>query len=134
MICTFTKKLLGLKFHFKYIVEFYFQTCLKVKDGRQCLQSSDFLRIEIFRQSLHYSALAKLLQLNRTQFSSLGIFICKKVGNPKKTKTTFITSVLKVIYLVVLVFSISNFFINKNSRGRKLNAKKIPSSGNSAFS
>ena len=26
---------------------------------------------------------AELLQLNRTQFSSLGIFICKKVGNRK---------------------------------------------------
>ena len=42
----------------------------------------------------------------------------------KKTKTTFITSVLKVVYWVVLVFSISNFFINKNSQRRKLSAKK----------
>ena len=46
---------------------------------------------------------------------------------------TFIISVLKVIYLVVLVFSISNFFINKNTQGRKLSAKKIPSSGNTAL-
>ena len=37
---------------------------------------------------------AELLQLNRTQFPSLGIFVGKKVGN-QKTKTTFIISVLK---------------------------------------
>ena len=42
----------------------------------------------------------------------------------EKTKTTFIISVLKVVYLVVLVFSIFNFFINKNSKGRKLSVKK----------
>ena len=46
---------------------------------------------------------------------------------------TFIISVLKVIYLVVLVFSISNFFINQNSQGRKLSPKKVPFSGNSAL-
>ena len=34
---------------------------------------------------------------------------------------------------MVLVFSISNFFINKNSHGRKLSLKKVPSSGNSAL-
>ena len=33
-------------------------------------------------------------------------------------------SVLKVVYFVVLIFSISNFFTNKNSQGRKLSAKK----------
>ena len=37
---------------------------------------------------------AELLQLNRTQFSSLGIFISKKL-EIEKTKTTFIISVLK---------------------------------------
>ena len=51
----------------------------------------------------------------------------------EKTKTTFMISVLKIVYFVVLVFSISNFFTNKNSQGRKLNAKQIPSSGNSAL-
>ena len=51
----------------------------------------------------------------------------------KKTKNTFIVSVLKVVHLVVLVFLISNFFTNKNSKGRKLSAKRIPSSGNSAL-
>ena len=51
----------------------------------------------------------------------------------EKTKATFIISVLKVVYVVVLVFLISNFFTNKNSQGRKLSAKKIPSSGNSAL-
>jgi hypothetical protein len=40
---------------------------------------------------------AELLQLNRTQFPSLGIFVSKKVEN-QKTKTTFIISVLKVVY------------------------------------
>ena len=53
-------------------------------------------------------------------------------------KTTFIISVLKVVYLVVFVFLIFNYFTNKNSQGRKLSAKKIeckkiPSSGNSAL-
>ena len=51
----------------------------------------------------------------------------------KKTKTTFIISVLKVVNQVVLVFSISNFFTNKNYQGRKLSGKKIPSSGISAL-
>ena len=51
----------------------------------------------------------------------------------EKTKTAFIISVLKVVYLVVLIFSISNFFNNKNSQGRKLSVKKIPSIGNSAL-
>ena len=35
--------------------------------------------------------------------------------------------------MVVLVFLISNFFTNKISQGRKLSAKKIPSSSNSAL-
>jgi predicted MFS family arabinose efflux permease len=51
---------------------------------------------------------AELLQLNRTQFSSMGIFISKKVGN---RKTTFIISVLKVVYLVVLVFRFPTFLL-----------------------
>ena len=38
--------------------------------------------------------------------------------------TTFIISVLKVLYQVTLVFSKSNFFINKNSKGRKLSGEK----------
>ena len=42
-------------------------------------------------------------------------------------------SVLKVVYLGVLVFLISNFYTNQNSQGRKLSAKKILSSGNSAL-
>ena len=54
---------------------------------------------------------AELLQLNHTQFSSLGIFVSKKIGN-RKTKTTFIISVLKVVYWVVLVFSM--FWADKN--------------------
>ena len=47
-------------------------------------------------------------------------------------KTTFVISVIKVVYWVVLVFSISNFFNNKNSQGRKL-SEKNPSFSNSAL-
>ena len=39
----------------------------------------------------------------------------------EKTNTTFIISVLKVVnYMYGLIFSNSNFFINKNSQGRKM--------------
>ena len=48
-----------------------------------------------------------------TQFPSLGIFINKKVGN-RKTKTTQYTAFKTDIIKVVLVFSISIFFTNKN--------------------
>ena len=57
---------------------------------------------------------AELLLLNCTQFPSLGIFVSKKL-EIEKTKTTFIISVLKAVYKVPLVFSKSNFFINKYS-------------------
>ena len=57
----------------------------------------------------------------RTQFSSLGIFIKKKL-EIKKTKTTWYTTFKTVIIKVVLVFSISNFFTNENSQGGKLSA------------
>ena len=43
--------------------------------------------------------------------------------------STFKTDMIRV----VLVLSISNFFTSKNSQGRKLSVKKIPSSGNSAL-
>ena len=49
------------------------------------------------------------LKLNRIQSSSLEIFINKKM-EIEKTKTTFIISVLKVEYKVILFFSICNFF------------------------
>jgi hypothetical protein len=41
----------------------------------------------------------------------------------EKTKTTFIISILEVVE-VVLVFSITNIFINKNSQGRELSSNK----------
>ena len=76
----------------------------------------------------------------KAEFAVVGItdflhweFLLVKNLEIEKTKTTFITPVLKVVYLVVLVFSISNCFINKNSQGRKLSAKKISSCGNSAL-
>ena len=37
---------------------------------------------------IHNYDKAELLQLNRTQFPSLGIFVSKKVGNRKKLKTS----------------------------------------------
>ena len=67
----------------------------------------------------------KLSQVSCTQFPSLGIFVSKKKLEIEKTKATFITSVLKVVHWVVLVFSMSNFFINKKSQGRKLSEKKL---------
>ena len=70
----------------------------------------DDVNLDSFDTQLCIMIKAELLQLNRTQFSSLGIFISKKVGNRKKLRPLFIISVLKVVYLVVLVFSISNFF------------------------
>ena len=51
------------------------------------------------------------------------LLLIKKLGF-EKTKTTFVISVLKVVYYVVLVFSITNIFINNNSQGRTLSAKK----------
>jgi hypothetical protein len=77
---------------------------------------------------------AELLQLNCTQFPSLGIFFSKKDGN-RKTNATFTISVFKIVHQVVLVFWISNFFINKNSQGRKIEFKKkyLRNSGNSAL-
>ena len=56
-----------------------------------------------------------------TQLSSLGIFINKKL-EIEKTKTTQYTTFKTDIIKVVLVFSISNFFTNKNSQGIKLSA------------
>ena len=51
----------------------------------------------------------------------------------EKNKPTFITSVLKVVYYVGLVFSNSNFVINKSPREGNLFVKKVPSSANSAL-
>ena len=55
---------------------------------------------------------AELLQLNRTQFPSLGILLVKML-EIEKTKTAFIISILEVVYQVVLVFSIIYFFLMK---------------------
>ena len=64
------------------------------------------IAMEVCSSLLFFNHKAELLQLNRTQFPSLGIFVSKKVGNRKKTKTTFIISVLKVVYLLGgLIFS-----------------------------
>ena len=46
------------------------------------------------------------------------LFLMKKL-EIEKAKTTFIISVFKVVYHVVLVLSISNFFTNKTSLANK---------------
>ena len=51
----------------------------------------------------------------------------------EKTKPNFTTPVLKVEYLVILVSSIANFFINKMSLANKWMRKKIPSFCNLAL-
>ena len=54
-------------------------------------------KVKYRHQVQTFDVKAELLQLNRTQLPSLGIFVNKKVGN-RKTKTTFIISVLKVVF------------------------------------
>ena len=54
---------------------------------------------------------------------SLRTLLIKKL-EIEKTKSTFIISILKVIYYVDLVFSNSKFFINKSSQGRNSVCKK----------
>ena len=72
-------------------------------------------------------SVASFLKLNYCSETELNFllweFLLVKKSEIEKTKTTFIISVLKVVYQVVLVFSKSNFFINKNSQGRKLSGK-----------
>ena len=62
-----------------------------------------------------------MTKITKTRFAQVGIFsalnwfawdilLVKKL-EIEKAKTTFIVSVLKVVYLMVLVFSIPNFFI-----------------------
>ena len=78
------------------------------KISRFCLPSLPLTSIAasptvIYYYDFHLETKTELLQLNRTQCPSLGIFVNKKVGN-QKTKTTFIISVLKVVCQDVLVF------------------------------
>ena len=65
---------------------------------------------------------AELLQLNRTQFPSLGIFVNEKVGN-RKNQYHFYYISFKSCILGGLSILKSNFFISKNSQERKLSAK-----------
>ena len=67
----------------------------------------------------------------REQISFPGKFcwISKKLS-PPSTYSNFKTDIIRV----VLVFSISNFFVNKNSQGRKsVREKSIPSFANSTL-
>ena len=65
---------------------------------------------------------AEFPSVSTNTFSFPGNFFLIKKLEFEKTKptqdTTFKTDIIKV----VLVFSISNFFTNKNSQGRKLSA------------
>ena len=65
--------------------------------------------VKFFCSKIRKFTKAELLQLNRTQFSSLGIFISKKVGN-RKIKTTFIISVLKVVLGGLTFFDFQLFY------------------------
>ena len=53
------------------------------------------------------------------RFPSLGNLVNEKVGIWKKTKPTHYSTFKTDITKMCLVFSISNFFINKISQGRK---------------
>jgi hypothetical protein len=59
------------------VTTFHFSKYHKLTNGHWSLFLTKSLQVNGRGQA----AKAELLQLNRTQFSSLGIFICKKVGN-----------------------------------------------------
>ena len=75
---------------------------------------------------------AELLQLKLIHLFARDILLIKRL-EIGKTKPTFIISVLKVEYKVVLVSSISNLFSNKISLANKWVRKKIPACSNSAL-
>ena len=75
---------------------------------------------------------AELLQLKLIHLFARDILLIKRL-EIGKTKPTFIISVLRVEYSVVLVSSISNFFCNKMSLANKWMRKKIPSCSNLAL-
>ena len=78
------------------------------------------------------SVKAELLQLKLIHLFARELFLMKTF-EIEQTKTTFITSILKVECQGVLVSSISNFFINKMSLANKWMSKKIPSFCNLAL-
>ena len=69
------------------------------------------------------------IKLNQVFFFELNFlpweFLLIKKLEIKKTKTTKYTTFKTDLIKVVLVFSISNFFTNKNSQGRKLSAVQL---------
>ena len=79
--------------------------------------------------SLHLLYKAKFRQVSTFFHEHIFLpweFLLIKKLEIEKTKTTFVISVLKVVYKVVLVFfKFFNFFINKNSKGRKLSVINI---------
>ena len=81
---------------------------------------------------MKHASKAKLLQLKLIHIFARAILLMKKL-EIEKTKPTFIISVLKVEYYVVLVSSISNIFSNKISNANKWMRKKISTCTNSAL-
>ena len=76
--------------------------------------------VNIFLSQLLKPDSLKKVFFFRTQFICLIIFLIIKKLKIKKTKPFFIISVLKVECCVGLVFSNSDFFINKISQANKL--------------
>ena len=121
--------------------------CLAAKFGRYCCQQSGVLEelsyylqlayLEAFKKTLAYdlprsfnpgfllsdsllgktSTKAELVQVNHTPIICLRNFIDKKVGN-EKTKLSFIMKTFKDVYWGCIVYSNSNFFLNKTFSGK----------------
>ena len=94
----------------------------------QCLTCLNLNQIKRYDMKCNYFQLlntfcldlarTKLLQLKLIHKFANAILLMKNL-EIKKTKPTFIISVLKVEYSVALVFSIFNFFINKIALANK---------------
>ena len=85
------------------------------------------------RRGLLKLNLQKKVLFSQTDFLPWEFLLIKKL-EIQKTNTTFIISVLKVVYYLGLVSSNSNFFINKNSQGRYSVLKKSTYSCKFGFS
>ena len=89
----------------------------------------EFFIMAYFKKNLMKMLKAEFLQLKLIHLFARELFLMKKL-EVEKNKPIFITS---VEYKVVLVSSISNFFINKMSLANKWMRKKIPSFCNLAL-
>ena len=99
-------------------------TCLNLNQiKRYDMKCKHFQLLNTFCQDL---ARTKLLQLKLIHEFANAILLMKNL-EIKKTKPTFMVSVLKVEYQVALVFLIFNFFINKIALANKWMRKIISS-------